>query len=310
MKKLHPTYGIRIDFSEITDRNLLIELIKQYSLVVIDNATCTNTKENFMSYSTSLGQPLPIMHREFLDSDIKTYKNTNLIQYFDKNGTTGVDDFEYDVGKNFLTNNQAWHQDASAYSGKSNQIGFATVKLKNKMSIDKTADTAFSSSYTAFNNFSQEFKEFLRGLTLEFTSWWSADKNTFLEKIVMDNIKSRDFNKMLKDIVGLKSKVDKKYIRPLVGVSPWGFEYLDLDPSSINSIVELTEKESKNLIKFLTDNLTDYQYCYNHVWEENQLVVYDNTRLLHRYLDNASGLHTRNYWRVQVELDSIIGNNV
>lgn len=308
MKKLHPTFGISVDSSEISNNQTLIDLVKKYSLVVISNAVQTNNKESFLEYVSSFGQVLPAMHREYLDP--LREKSQMYLQYFDTKNNIEVDDFPYAVGNNFLKEIQNWHQDAAAYSGKkSEHLGFATVKATNKQAIDKTADTAFASSYSAFNNFSPVFKEFLRGLTLELTPAWLTHEGFFLEKVISDNIKEQDYKKLIKEIVHLKSKLGKKIIKPLVATSPWGIEYLDLDPSSVNRVTNLTDTESSNLIEYLTNSITNHCYCYNQDWQENQLVVYDNTRLLHRYIDNASGSHTRNYWRLQVDMKSVLGDN-
>lgn len=310
MKKLHPTFGISVDASEITTNQALIDLVKEHSLVIVNNASQANNKDSFLEYVASFGQVLPTMHREYLDPSGQKYSSEIVLQYFDKKNTVKVDDFGYSAGVNFLKEIQPWHQDAAAYAGKQiEHVGFATVKLTNKHPSDKTSDTAFASSYTAFHNFSPKFKEFLRGLTLELTPSWVYYEGLFLEKLISDNLKNQDYNALLKEIVQLKSKLGKKIVKPLVAVSPWGIEYLDFDPSSINQIINLNKTESTNLINYLTSSVTDHQYCYNVSWEENQIAIYDNTRLLHRYIDNASGPHTRNYWRLQVNIKSILESN-
>lgn len=306
MKKLHPTYGVQVNFSDISDRAQLVELVKQHSLVVVNNINCIDTKEQFMSYVNGFGPVLPTMRKEVLNQDEEFENKALILLYFDKQNALEVDDIKFTVGNKFFANTQFWHQDAASYYGKSEILGFATVKLENYHSVDKTSDTSFSSSQTAFDSFSPAFKDFLRGLTVELTSNWLNNQGPWIEQVLENNLKSMDFKKLVTDLYRLKSKMGKKTVKPLVTTSPWGTEYLDFDPSSYNRIVNLSEKESNNLVEFLTNCVTDYEYCYNHVWQENQMIIYDNTRLLHRFLDNASGPHTRSYWRLQVEIKDII----
>lgn len=294
-KLLHPDFGVEIDFSEIKNTSYVIDLIKQHSLVVLNASPCTNTKEDFLNFAKSFGHILPKVIRE------STSEKLSMIYLSDE---IGVDDFVYNFDNNTNCYDQKWHQDGPDYYHNP-VLGISTVKISNGNINTKTADTLFLSSQGLYNSFSEDFKLFLKKITQVQTSSGLNNKGRWIEHVLMNNLKNKDFSALMQQILKLKQKLGNRVTKPLVAISQWGFEYLDYNPSSDVTFNELTEVESKFLTNFLLEQINNFNYCYYHQWQPNQIVLYDNQRLLHRFLNNATSPHTRNFWRLQVDITTI-----
>ena len=64
----------------------------------------------------------------------------------------------------------------------------------------------------------------------------------------------------------------------------------------------MTAEESRPLIEFLCNHATRPQFCYRHVWQKDDLVVWDNRCLMH----NALGDYDRSQAR-DMERTTVIG---
>lgn len=295
MKQIHPNFGFQIDFKDIVDSKNIIDLIKKHSLLVVDNAECLDTKEDFFNFINSIGPTLPKVTRETESNNLSMVYLSN--EY-------GVDEFIHYFDNQTIHQDQDWHQDGPDYFS-TPILGVASVKVCNSKSGTRTADTLFLSTRCIYNTFSNEFKEFLKKLTLIQVSPGLSDKGRWTEKILTDNLKNKDFNSLCKQLVHLKKKLGNQITKPLIAKSKWGFDYLDFNPMSTNTFKELSTVENHFLNQFLTEQLNNFTYCYYHRWQPNQMVFYDNQSLLHRFLNNAIDSHVRKFWRLQISIDSI-----
>jgi taurine dioxygenase len=58
-----------------------------------------------------------------------------------------------------------------------------------------------------------------------------------------------------------------------------------ISPTYLDEILDLEEQESERMIKMIVNHTLSPDFCYRHRWQENDLVLWDNRRMMH----SASG---------------------
>lgn len=72
-------------------------------------------------------------------------------------------------------------------------------------------------------------------------------------------------------------------IHPLVYVHPdAGLPVLNISPTSAKALLGLPEAEGKELLDYLIKHATREEEAYRHVWEQGDVVLWDNWRTMHR----------------------------
>lgn len=295
MKKLHYDFGVQLLYTPNLTNEKIIQLVKEHSIVVLDNISF-NSKQDFQNYTSSFGTLMPALHT------LKSKDPWRFVQYLDSQGLTEVTDFAKEISPG-SNGSQMLHQDGSNYYPSVGIIGFATVKTYNLPDGDKTSDTNFVSSKLMYDNFSPEFKKFLRTLNIEQTPKWVQEYSIWVDEII--KIHSGDNDSISNNIIRLRQSMGDAKIRKLVDTSDWGFEYLNLSLPMYNNLLNVSPAENYGILHLLETEIQKPQYSYSHRWEENQLVIYDNRRLLHQFLDNSTTKHSRQYWRTQIDVNHL-----
>jgi alpha-ketoglutarate-dependent taurine dioxygenase len=100
----------------------------------------------------------------------------------------------------------------------------------------------------------------------------------------------------------IKSRMPEPTCQPLVQQSPWGFEYMVFSMNSDIEFLELDKEESAGIVDFISNQLLKPEYVYSHRWEPNQLIIWDNQRLMHTIVRNGSVDEVRKLMRIQVAI--------
>lgn len=84
-----------------------------------------------------------------------------------------------------------------------------------------------------------------------------------------------------------------------------GKKCLNISPLHLVRIVNMTEADSDALIKMLVKHVTDQQFVYEHHWEANDMVLWDNWRTLHTALgypasEPRRGVRTQIYGNIKM----------
>lgn len=94
---------------------------------------------------------------------------------------------------------------------------------------------------------------------------------------------------------------------PLVFVQPeTGRKILNLSPMFADRILDMDEAESDALLWLLTEHLTQESRAYDHVWQQNDLVLWDDWRMIHCARGVPDGLY-REVHRTSIAGDYALG---
>jgi len=85
---------------------------------------------------------------------------------------------------------------------------------------------------------------------------------------------------------GLDAKIEggayPPVVHPLVFAQPeTGRKVLNLSPLFADSILGMDRAESDALLEWLANHITDEARAYDHIWQEGDMVLWDNWRMLH-----------------------------
>ena len=159
-----------------------------------------------------------------------------------------------------------WHSD---YSYK---LIPANATMLHGIQIPETrADTIFADAESAFEDLPEKKKAFLRTVRVRHHYRWSPDRE--------------DPWARWKYIGPSERKKTPEITHPLVRRhSDTGRETLFIQPRIIGSVVAITDMEEERstaLIEELIAHITSDRYIYRHVWNPNDVVVWDNRCVLH-----------------------------
>ena len=174
---------------------------------------------------------------------------------------------------------EQWHTDFSFTCSPPN------ASLLRSLQIPQVGgDTMFANMYLAYQTLSDGMKKLIDGLE-------GIHVNT-------GNRIDRSTPERLAETTRLNSAV-----QPLARVHPeTKRKALYLAPyPKVTQFVEMTEEESKPLIQFLIEHATRPQFCYRHVWQKDDLLVWDNRCLLHRGIGDFDRNQTRDMERTTIK---------
>jgi len=176
------------------------------------------------------------------------------------------------------------------------------VDLSELPSGEKTCDTAFSTMMVPYEKFSNEFKNFLRKLTVKHSYKRIKLLDSMIAQVVLKYLDNRTPEQILEIVNKIKSRMPEPTQQSLVQQSPWGFEYMIFSMNSDIEFPELSKEESAGLVQLISTQLLKPEYVYSHRWKPNQLVIWDNQRLMHTIVRNGSVDEVRKLMRIQVAL--------
>lgn len=290
MQQLNWSFGAVVDQQQVLP-DQIIDLVQQHKVLVIQNADIS-TQQELVEYAHSVGKLFPQVKYHEIDKDVK-------LDYY-TGDTLGVDDLSTDTstGPVGSVDSEDWHQDAASYSN-SRMIGVATIQFDKQ--FDQTqiiGDTSFCNLKGIYDSLSVPMQQLLAGVTVEHTSAFLRNQHYFMSLAMMKALKTGNIKSVAMASINLKKHIPKPFVDKLVKDGTW----LNFSPKDSPRIPELTEAESCAIVDLLKQQINNASWIYQHRWQPNQLVIWDNRYVLHRRIDNASINTRRNFWRVQIEI--------
>ena len=148
-------------------------------------------------------------------------------------------------------------------------------------------DTVFANNYMAYDSLSGGMKEMLEGLRSV------HDYEAHIGRAYADKPERR------------LSKKEKAAVppveHPVVPMHPHTKRrFLFVGEALTTKFVDMTEKESEPLLKFLVDHATQVNFCYRHTWRPHDMVIWDNYSTLHIGVANYSMSEPRLLYRATI----------
>jgi len=145
-------------------------------------------------------------------------------------------------------------------------------------------DTQFCSLYTAYEALSPALRSFLGGLSAVHDFGY-ASRGVF--KAELANREQLDATPAVEHkIITTHPETGKKI--------------LFVNPGFTSHIVELHSRESRALLDFLFDHMTQPEFLYRHRWSERDLVMWDNRCTMHYAIDDYEDIGDRHMHRTTV----------
>ena len=175
----------------------------------------------------------------------------------------------------YRRSNDVWHMDGTSYDAPDK----ATLLVARRAPHEGEGDTEFASTYAAYQAFPRHEKKQIAGLRVRHT-FASAQRKTY----------PNPTDKQKAEWARVPERVHPLVWRRLDGRSSL------VIGSTAEAIEGLPENESQVLIDHLTKWATQPRFTIRHTWGEGDLVIFDNTGLLHRsrpYADTSPRLMHR-----------------
>ena len=162
----------------------------------------------------------------------------------------------------FALGNRLWHTDASF-----KKIPVTFSILSGRKVSSKGGETEFCDMRCGYKALSNEMKNKVENLIGEHSLQYSRGKLGFIMKDVLTNKELKKFKPVLQPLVRKNYVTDRKslYLSAHLGLIK-GWELAD-SILFINDLMEVCTRPD---------------YIYSHKWEENDLVIWDNTQVMHR----------------------------
>jgi alpha-ketoglutarate-dependent taurine dioxygenase len=295
MIKLHRHFGVEYDYQEVTDPAQLKHAIDYYGLVCINNASIASEPENLLEFVKKIGTVLDFS--ESL-SHKKAWRFPRTLPGLEINTSYGSNE---DLSS---------HQDGFWYST-NKTITCMSLDLTNFPDGEKPSDTIFYNSSQELKNISPEFLRFLKSLAVthyvpnsdsELNQLTKTQHQRFINKLY--DRYQHDPEKLKKFISRYKS-LKKDPINPgdflidqLIGVDDMG-EWIHWSPSGQPLIVNLKPSESLIVSNYINQTIFQPHNMYCHAWKKNQIVFWNNKRLIHSRLTNGTVQSERLMYRIQ-----------
>ena len=175
----------------------------------------------------------------------------------------------------YRKSNDVWHMDGTSYDAPDK----ATLLVARRAPDEGEGDTEFVSTYAAYPALPDHEKRQIAGLRVRHT-FASAQRKTYPHPT---------------------EKQEAEWARVPERVHPLVWRRLDgrsslVIGSTAEAIEGLPDDEGQSLIDHLTDWATQPRFTIRHTWSEGDLVIFDNTGLLHRscpYADTSPRLMHR-----------------
>ena len=254
VKKLHDNFGISIENIDINSLNAnekkeIVDLFEEHSLVIIKKQVINEQEQiNF----TKLFGELELTKPGTLGT------NSNLVILTNIDETGNVVDTDHKQSKNDRANQQ-WHSDSSFKI-----IPAHASILSGKQVPTEGGNTEFVSMRVVYENLKKDIKE--KVLNLEAVHHFAHSRS----KIDIKMVSQTEFEKF------------PPVVQPMVKTNPKNKKRALYFGSHTAYIKDLPEKESEKLLTYLKEFSSQEKFIYSHIWEENDLLIWDNRSILHR----------------------------
>ncbi len=191
---------------------------------------------------------------------------------------------------------QSWHTDMSY----SKTIAFANVLYGIKIPVrdGKTlGNTEFCNMHVAYEGLPAELKQKLEGKTVlhDFNKFWEMMR--------------REKGSQRPPLTEAQRQQKPPVSHPIFWTHPLtGRRVLYANPGYSMRINELPEKESDEILAFLFEHQTQEKYRYAHVWEEGDLMLWEDIGTIHNAVADYAPHEHRYIKRCQV-MASEFGDN-
>jgi len=171
-------------------------------------------------------------------------------------GITVVERKAQDKGKSY---GEGWHTDSSYLN-----IVPRYTCLMGKVVEKNQGETLFASQFAAYESLDEKTKKKIENLVGIFSSSGPISETRLEREVERGTGKAKDFISEHPIVRTVKNK-----------------KALYLSPGHTIAIKNLSEEDSKNLLKFLFNHQTKKEFQISFSWEKNSIVVWDNFSIIH-----------------------------
>ena len=168
---------------------------------------------------------------------------------------------------------EGWHTDSSYTKQPPKFTMLYSIKIPGK----GKGNTLFASQYASYKNLLKQDKKKIENLKAVFSAEGPISKTLtyrIAEKGTGVNLKSLS---AIHPIIKVNERNKKKSIY--------------LSPGHVTKIVDMDEKESTALLKYLFEHQVKPEFVYGFEWEENCLAIWSNYAVLHSPVNDFTGVH-------------------
>lgn len=178
------------------------------------------------------------------------------------------------------TGGEIWHSDKSA------TLNPLSASLLRAIAIpDVGGDTVFSNGYLAYDALSDKMKELLGNLYGVHVGGGGEVDGSTPERLAA----SLRRNAVSQPIVRVHPKTGRKSL------------YFG---ANVKRIEGLTLEEGAPLIEFLVKHISRPQFIYRHIWQKDDVVIWDNRCTMHMAVDNYDRGEYRHMERISIKGES------
>jgi|TARA_B110000503_G_scaffold120759_1_gene183648 alpha-ketoglutarate-dependent 2,4-dichlorophenoxyacetate dioxygenase len=237
----------------------LTRLINEYAVIIFKNQKINDDQQ--IKFSENFGTIEPAGTNTELTKmkDRRLSLKMNDVSNLDKNNKPLA---KSNQNRIFGLGNRLWHTDASF---KKKPVTFSI--LSGRKVSAKGGETEFCDMRCGYKALSKEMKNKVENLIGEHSLQYSRGKLGFVMKDVLSKKELEKFKPVLQPLVRKNAITNRKslYLSAHLGLIK-GWELAD-SILFINDLIEICACSD---------------YIYSHKWEENDLVIWDNTQVMHR----------------------------
>ena len=237
----------------------LTKLINEYAVIILKNQKINDDEQIKFSENFGFIEPAGTNTELTKITDRRLSLKMNDVSNLDKNNKPLT---KSNQNRIFGLGNRLWHTDASF-----KKIPVTFSILSGRKVSSKGGETEFCDMRCGYKALSNEMKNKVENLIGEHSLQYSRGKLGFIMKDVLTNKELKKFKPVLQPLVRKNYVTDRKSL------------YLS---AHLGLIKDWELADSILFINDLMEICTRPDYIYSHKWEENDLVIWDNTQVMHR----------------------------
>ena len=237
----------------------LTKLINEYAVIILKNQKINDDEQIKFSENFGFIEPAGTNTELTKITDRRLSLKMNDVSNLDKNNKPLI---KSNQNRIFGLGNRLWHTDASF-----KKIPVTFSILSGRKVSSKGGETEFCDMRCGYKALSNKMKNKVESLIGEHSLQYSRGKLGFIMKDVLTNKELKKFKPVLQPLVRKNYVTDRKSL------------YLS---AHLGLIKDWELADSILFINDLMEICTRPDYIYSHKWEENDLVIWDNTQVMHR----------------------------
>ena len=237
----------------------LTKLINEYAVIILKNQKINDDEQIKFSENFGFIEPAGTNTELTKITDRRLSLKMNDVSNLDKNNKPLT---KSNQNRIFGLGNRLWHTDASF-----KKIPVTFSILSGRKVSSKGGETEFCDMRCGYKALSNKMKNKVESLIGEHSLQYSRGKLGFIMKDVLTNKELKKFKPVLQQLVRKNYVTDRKSL------------YLS---AHLGLIKDWELADSILFINDLMEICTRPDYIYSHKWEENDLVIWDNTQVMHR----------------------------